>query len=62
MVTATLAVSVTSAALAALKTFSVHSLAGGGSRSQNAPRQGRDLQYEMHLTFEEGIFGKKNRN
>ncbi|WP_283579502.1 molecular chaperone DnaJ [Ligilactobacillus aviarius] len=32
---------------------------GGGSRNQNAPRQGRDLQYEMHLTFEEGIFGKK---
>lgn len=35
---------------------------GGGagqSRSKNAPRQGRDLQYEMHLTFEEAIFGKK---
>ena len=34
---------------------------GGASRgnAQNAPRQGRDLQYEMHLTFEEAIFGKK---
>lgn len=34
---------------------------GGGataSRSRNAPRQGRDLQYEMDLTFEEAIFGK----
>src|SRR5699024_761998 len=34
----------------------------GGNRAQqnpNAPRQGRDLQYEMHLTFEEAIFGKK---
>ncbi|KRN88633.1 molecular chaperone DnaJ [Ligilactobacillus ceti] len=34
---------------------------GGGSRqrSRNAPRQGRDLQYDMELTFEEAIFGKK---
>ena len=33
---------------------------GGATRnSQNAPRQGRDLQYEMHLSFEEAIFGKK---
>ena len=32
---------------------------GGQSRSQNAPRQGRDLQYEMHLTFEDEIYGKK---
>lgn len=34
---------------------------GGGataSRSRNVPRQGRDLQYEMDLTFEEAIFGK----
>ncbi len=34
---------------------------GGGSgagRSQNAPRQGRDLQYEMSLKFEEAVFGK----
>ncbi|MFJ6968197.1 MAG: molecular chaperone DnaJ [Ligilactobacillus ruminis] len=31
---------------------------GGASRNQNAPRQGRDLQYEMRLTFEEAIFGK----
>lgn len=30
----------------------------GGGRTRNAPRQGRDLQYEMHLTFEEAIFGK----
>ena len=32
---------------------------GGQSRNNNGPRQGRDLQYEMHLTFEEAIFGKK---
>ncbi|KRL38476.1 molecular chaperone DnaJ [Liquorilactobacillus uvarum] len=32
---------------------------GSSSRSRNAPRQGRDLQYEMTLTFEEAIFGKK---
>lgn len=32
---------------------------GGRERNQNGPRQGRDLQYEMHLTFEEAIFGKK---
>lgn len=32
---------------------------GGASRNPNAPRQGRDLQYEMDLTFEEAIFGKK---
>ena len=33
---------------------------GGQSRqSRTAPRQGRDLQYEMNLTFEEAIFGKK---
>src|SRR5699024_9532606 len=35
---------------------------GGGAgrgRNPNGPRQGRDLQYEMHLTFEEAIFGKK---
>lgn len=31
---------------------------GGASRSRTAPRQGRDLQYEMNLTFEEAIFGK----
>ena len=31
---------------------------GGASRSHTAPRQGRDLQYEMNLTFEEAIFGK----
>lgn len=30
----------------------------GGGRTRNAPRQGRDLQYEMNLTFEEAIFGK----
>ncbi|KRL08289.1 molecular chaperone DnaJ [Liquorilactobacillus hordei] len=32
---------------------------GSASRNPNAPRQGRDLQYEMDLTFEEAIFGKK---
>ncbi|GAJ25460.1 chaperone protein DnaJ [Liquorilactobacillus sucicola DSM 21376 = JCM 15457] len=32
---------------------------GSSSRSRNAPRQGRDLQYEMTLTFEEAVFGKK---
>lgn len=39
-----------------------NSFFGGGRRTAqqaNAPRQGRDLQYEMHLTFEEAIFGKK---
>ncbi|KRK49431.1 molecular chaperone DnaJ [Secundilactobacillus kimchicus] len=33
--------------------------AGGARRNPNAPRPGRDLQYEMSLTFEEAIFGKK---
>lgn len=32
---------------------------GGRSRSYNAPRQGADLQYRVHLKFEEAIFGKK---
>jgi len=35
---------------------------GGGagrSRNANAPRQGSDLQYRIHLKFEEAIFGKK---
>ncbi|KRM89650.1 molecular chaperone DnaJ [Liquorilactobacillus vini] len=34
---------------------------GGGNtgRSRNQPRQGHDLQYNMTLTFEEAIFGKK---
>ncbi|UJF14800.1 molecular chaperone DnaJ [Jeotgalibaca sp. MA1X17-3] len=34
---------------------------GGGSRSRNynAPRQGSDLQYRIHLKFEEAVFGKK---
>ena len=32
---------------------------GGRSRNQNAPRQGADLQYRVHLKFEEAIFGKK---
>ncbi|RXI79634.1 molecular chaperone DnaJ [Levilactobacillus suantsaii] len=32
---------------------------GGGRRNPNAPRPGRDLQYQMTLTFEEAIFGKK---
>lgn len=34
---------------------------GGGStsRSRNQPRQGHDLQYNMTLTFEEAVFGKK---
>lgn len=33
---------------------------GGQTRNPNGPRQGRDLQYEMNLTFEEAIFGKKS--
>lgn len=35
---------------------------GGGSRgrARNMPRQGSDLQYRINLTFEEGIFGKKD--
>lgn len=34
---------------------------GGGSSRQdpNAPRQGSDLQYRMHLKFKEAIFGKE---
>lgn len=34
---------------------------GGGARTRayNAPRQGADLQYRVHLKFEEAIFGKK---
>ncbi|WP_203648270.1 molecular chaperone DnaJ [Secundilactobacillus yichangensis] len=34
---------------------------GGRSRNPNAPQPGRDLQYEMTLTFEEAIFGKKTK-
>ncbi|MDF7637060.1 DnaJ C-terminal domain-containing protein [Leuconostocaceae bacterium ESL0958] len=30
---------------------------GGGFGDPNAPRKGRDLQYRMHLSFEEAIFG-----
>lgn len=45
--------------LADSATSLIHFFGGGGSsRNQNAPRQGRDLQYEMRLTFEEAIFGK----
>lgn len=34
---------------------------GGRARSTqpNQPQQGEDLQYQMDLTFEEGVFGKK---
>ena len=34
---------------------------GGGQRNPNAPRPGRDLQYQMDLKFEEAIFGKKTK-
>ncbi|WP_268913154.1 molecular chaperone DnaJ [Lentilactobacillus sp. SPB1-3] len=36
---------------------------GGGQQTADptAPRQGRDLQYQMTLEFEEAIFGKKTR-
>lgn len=36
---------------------------GGGQRQAdpNAPRQGRDLQYQMTLEFEDAIFGKKTK-
>lgn len=30
-----------------------------GQNRRNMPRQGSDLQYRIHLTFEEAIFGKK---
>lgn len=30
-----------------------------GQSRRNMPRQGADLQYRIHLTFEEAIFGKK---
>lgn len=33
---------------------------GGQSRNPNQPTQGEDLQYQMDLTFEEAIFGKKS--
>ncbi|EKK20211.1 molecular chaperone DnaJ [Fructilactobacillus florum] len=39
-------------------------LFGGGRRQQqdpSAPKRGRDLQYELTLTFEEAIFGKKTK-
>ncbi len=29
----------------------------GGQRSRNAPRRGADLQYTVHLSFEEAVFG-----
>ncbi len=29
----------------------------GGRRASNAPRRGQDLQYTLHLTFEEAVFG-----
>lgn len=29
----------------------------GGRRARNAPRRGADLQYTLHLTFEEAVFG-----
>ncbi|GEP18633.1 molecular chaperone DnaJ [Pediococcus argentinicus] len=32
---------------------------GGQQRSASSPRQGEDLQYQMDLKFEEGVFGKK---
>lgn len=32
---------------------------GGGFSDPNRPRQGRDLQYRMNLTFEEAVFGKE---
>ncbi|WP_409022463.1 molecular chaperone DnaJ [Dellaglioa sp. P0083] len=33
---------------------------GGASQDPTAPRAGRDLQYEMTLTFNEGVFGKES--
>lgn len=32
---------------------------GGRARSRTAPRQGRDIEYRLDLTFKEAIFGKK---
>jgi molecular chaperone DnaJ len=32
---------------------------GGGGRRASRAQRGRDLQYEMHLTFEEAVFGKQ---
>ncbi len=38
----------------------INSMFGGGRRPDpNAPRQGRDLQYTMTITFEEAAFGKE---
>ena len=36
--------------------FSSFGFGGGGSRSRR-PRRGRDLQYQVNLTFEEAVFG-----
>ncbi|MCF6514959.1 molecular chaperone DnaJ [Lactobacillus sp. S2-2] len=41
-------------------------LFGGGGRSRqrqdpNAPKKGRDLQYQMTLNFEDAVFGKKTK-
>lgn len=33
--------------------------AGARARAYNGPRQGSDMQYRIHLKFEEAIFGKK---
>jgi len=30
---------------------------GGGARRRNAPREGNDMEYSLHLTFEEAVFG-----
>ncbi|MBG9982333.1 molecular chaperone DnaJ [Aerococcaceae bacterium DSM 111020] len=47
--------------------FSTFFGGGGSSRNPNAPRRGSDLQYRVHLTFDEAIKGKEttiryNRN
>lgn len=34
---------------------------GGGSRNQNRPRKGQDMQRRMNVTFEESIFGAKKK-
>ena len=36
--------------------------AGARARAYNGPRQGSDMQYRIHLKFEEAIFGKKRNH
>ncbi|RQD77567.1 MAG: molecular chaperone DnaJ [Halanaerobium sp. MSAO_Bac5] len=39
--------------------FNMFGFGGGGSRRQNGPKRGADLQYRMEISFEEAAFGGK---